>query len=138
MSETSGNRHRSLVRHGAGFVVSGLIAFSVDAFVLWAVTRYAGMDPFSGRVVAVCFAMIAAWLSHRRLTFNVTVPPTLAEFGRYATLAWTTAALNYAIYSGILMIWPQITPLAALVAATAVTMGYSYLGMRLAVFRNRG
>ena len=130
--------HRSPIRHGAGFVVSGLIAFSVDAAVLWALTRLGGLDPFSARLAAIGVAMIAGWLAHRRLTFNVSAPPSFAEFGRYAAVAWGAAALNYTVYAAVLLVRPATPPLAALVAATVVAMGFSYLGMRLGVFRNRG
>jgi putative flippase GtrA len=129
---------RDLVRHGGGFLVSGLIAFSIDALVLWLLTRWAGLDAFSGRLVAIGLAMVAGWLSHRRLTFNVSVPPSFAEFGRYAAVAWTAAALNYAVYAAILLVRPGVSPLMALVAATVVAMSFSYLGMRFGVFRQLG
>ncbi len=128
---------RSVVRHGGGFLISGLIAFSVDAVVLLQLTRFAGLDPFSARLIAIALAMVAGWLSHRRLTFNVTTPPTLGEFGRYAAVAWTAAALNYAVYAAILVVRDDVVPLVAMVAATAVAMGFSYLGMRFGVFRHR-
>lgn len=127
---------QSLLRHGGGFLVSGLIAFSVDALVLLSLTRWAGLDPFSARIIAIALAMVAGWLSHRRFTFNVVMPPTIGEFGRYAAVAWTAAALNYAVYAFILIFFPNITPLVAMVGATVVAMGFSYLGMRFGVFRN--
>lgn len=126
----------SLVRHGPGFVASGLIAFSVDALVLLALTR-SGVDPFSARVVAIAIAMVAAWLSHRRLTFAVAVPPSLTEFARYAVVASGAAAVNYAIYAALLLVWRGLPPLAALFAATATSMCVSYVGMRFGVFRAR-
>lgn len=129
---------QSLVRHGGGFLASGLIALSVDAVVLLVLTRQAGLDPFSARLIAIALAMVAGWLSHRRLTFNVATPPTLAEFGRYAAVAWTAAALNYAVYATILIVRHDVAPLLAMVGATVVAMGFSYLGMRFGVFRHRG
>lgn len=130
-------RH-GLVRHGGGFLVSGLLAFSVDALILWGLTRGAELDPFSARLIALVFAMVVAWLSHRRLTFNVSTPPTLAEFGRYAAVAWTAATVNYLVYSAILIVRSEVAPLVAMVAATIVSMCFSYLGMRFGVFRHRG
>jgi len=126
------------VRHGAGFLASGLIAFSVDAAVLWVMTQLARADPFSGRLAAIAIAMVAGWLAHRRLTFNLKTPPSLGEFGRYAALGWSAAALNYAVYVAVLVVRPDMAPVLALVIATAVAMGFSYIGMRFGVFRTRG
>lgn len=127
----------SLARHGAGFLVSGLIAFSVDAALLHLLTRFAGLEPLSARVLAISMAMVAGWLAHRRLTFAVVASPSLAEFVRYAAVAWSTAAINYAIYALILIARVDTPPLAALVAATIVSMVISYLGMRFGVFAHQ-
>ena len=129
---------QSLARHASGFVVSGLIAFIVDALTLLLLTRLAGLGPFTARFLAITLAMVAGWLSHRRLTFNVALRPPLAEFGRYAAVAWMAGALNYAVYAAILVARNDVAPLVAMVAATAVAMGFAYLGMRLGVFRRRG
>ncbi|MBL8565115.1 MAG: GtrA family protein [Hyphomicrobiaceae bacterium] len=133
--DTAGQR--SLASHGAGFVTSGLIAFAVDAGVLFLLTHYAGLDPFSARVFAILTAMVAAWLLHRRLTFAVKTSPSIAEFVRFAVVAAGAALVNYAVYAAILLLWARMPPLAALVAATAVSMCVSYVGMRLGVFRHR-
>lgn len=127
----------ALARHGGGFIASGLFAFMVDALMLWLLTRFGGLDPFTARVLAISVAMVAAWASHRRLTFNVRTPPSLNEFLRFAAVAWTAAAINYAIYAGILLAISHAPPLVALVAATAVSMVFSYLGMRFRVFTSR-
>lgn len=126
---------RSLARHGAGFVASGLIAFGVDAAMLLALTRLAGLDPFSARLAAILAAMVAAWLAHRRLTFAVTTPPSAGEFLRFAAVASGASVINYAIYAALLVIWREMPPLVALIGATVVSMCASYVGMRLGVFR---
>lgn len=135
--DTAGKTTAELVRHGGGFLVSGLMAFAVDALVLWLLTRWAGFDPFTARLFAIAIAMVVAWLAHRRLTFQVAQPPSLNEFLHFAALAWTAAALNYAVYAMILIVRPALSPLIALVGATAVAMSFSYLGMRFSVFRDR-
>lgn len=131
------NRNRSVVRHGLGFVASGGLAFLVDATVLSALHRGLGVDPFLARLLAIALAMIAGWLAHRRWTFAVAAPPTLAELGRYVALAWTVAALNYAVYALVLLARPATDPLLALIVSSLAAMTASYLGMRLGVFRNR-
>lgn len=129
---SQGFAHR---RHWLGFILSGTIAFLVDATVLTMLVAFAGIDPFSSRLCAISIAMIAGWLCHRRFTFAISEPANLREFTRYAISAWSVAALNYAAYSAILLVHPPTPPLAALFAASALSMLYSYIAMRYAVFR---
>ncbi len=126
---------QGVARHVGGFVTSGAIAFTVDATILTVLTRGLGFDPFIARLAAISVAMVAGWLSHRRLTFDVKTPASLGEFLSYAAVAWTSAALNYAVYAAILVLRPVTDPLVALVAASLAAMTFSYLGMRFGVFR---
>ncbi|MFN3869486.1 MAG: GtrA family protein [Hyphomicrobiaceae bacterium] len=128
---------RDLVRHGAGFLVAGLIAFATDAGVLLALTHVVGLDPFSARLLAIGVALVTAWLAHRTLTFAVKVPPSLREFVSYAGVAASAATVNYAVYAGMMIVWRDLPPIAALVGATLVSMCVSYSGMRFGVFRPR-
>jgi len=129
-------RHPALsdTQHWAGFLVSGTVAFLTDAGLLWVLTEL-GLSPFIARVGALMQAMVVAWLCHRTLTFRVSAPPSLSEFLRYAAVAWTAAALNYAIFAGILLIWPAIRPFYAMAASSIGAMAFSYVGMRVAAFR---
>lgn len=128
---------RKAVHHWAGFLASGAIAFAVDGGVLTLLTRGVGADPFLARLAAIAVAMVAGWLAHRRLTFAVSSPPTLAEFASYATLAWSVAAFNYAVYAAVLLLARGTEPVLALVVSSLAAMTASYLGMRLGVFRRR-
>jgi putative flippase GtrA len=123
-----------LARHGPGFLASGLIAFTVDAGLTSLLTRVAGVSAYAARPVAIAIAMVVAWACHRRLTFKVAGPPTLAEFGRYAAVAWAAAALNYVVYAAILVTVPALPIEVVLAGATAVAMVASYAGMRFGVF----
>lgn len=125
---------RSAARHGAGFLVAGTLAFLTDAVVLTMLNQGLGFDPFSARFFSVCCAMVVGFFGHRSLTFRVAGPPTFGEFLAYAGVAWSTVAVNYAIYSVILLVQPDTTPLSALVIASIVAMGWSYVGMRIGVF----
>jgi putative flippase GtrA len=127
---------RAALAHGAGFLISGALAFSTDAGVLWLLTRNGTLDPYTARLAAIAVAMVVAYFAHRTLTFAVKEPPSLHQFGRFCSVAASANALNYAIYAGILFAWPaSATPLLALLIATAVAMVASYLGLRLGVFR---
>jgi putative flippase GtrA len=123
-------------RHWLGFLVAGTLAFLTDAGALW-LAMAAGLGPFSGRILSISVALLVAWQAHRRLTFRLTTPSTLAELTRYAGVAWTSAACNYAIFALLLVVRPGISPTAALVASSLAAMVVSYLGMRFAAFRRR-
>ncbi len=130
-------RPQSAIRHGFGFLVSGLVAFAVDAVVLEAGVRLAGLDNFVARLIAISVAMVAGWLAHRRWTFRVTAKPSVQEFIRYATSAWMAAGVNYGAFVAILLFAPITPRLIALVAASAISMILSYITMRYGVFYAR-
>ncbi len=126
--------YRSL-RHWGGFIVSGGSAFLVDAAINTALIHFIELSPFISRLISIGCAMVFAWLMHRNLTFAVTAPPRLSEFARFAMVAGSANALNYAVYAAILIVWPATPPLAALIVATAIATCASYLGFRFGVFR---
>ena len=126
---------QSRVRHLSGFLVSGLLALSVDATMLEIGVRLLGMDPLVARLGAISLAMVVGWLAHRTLTFAVESFPTLTEFLRYVAAGWAGAAVNYAVFAGALLIFPGLPRLVALVMASSVAMIFSYIAMRYGVFR---
>ena len=60
-----------------------------------------------------------------------------AYFARYAAVGWLSAAVNYALFAALLLAWPRLDPLAALVASSAAAMVVAYLGMRFGAFARR-
>lgn len=125
----------TLARQGAGFLVSGLVALGVDMSFTSGLTRIAGLSPYLSRLIGISFAMVVAWILHRRLTFGLSHPPAFAEFLRYAAMAWSVAALNYALYAGLLYGVAGMPPEAALVVASVVAMVVSFLAMKFGVFK---
>lgn len=123
------------IRHWGGFVLSGGSAFLVDAGINTGLIHLAGLSPFISRLISIGCAMVFAWLMHRNVTFAVNSPPRLSEFARFATVAGSANALNYAIYAGILLIRPSTPPFAALVVSTGIATAASYLGFRFGVFK---
>jgi putative flippase GtrA len=136
--EDDATQTHGLVRHVGGFVASGAMAFTTDAAILALLTKGLGTDPFLARLVAIAVAIIAGWLSHRRLTFAVSQRPSFGEFLSFAAVAWTSAAINYAVYAAVLLRRPETEPLVAMVVASLVAMIASYAGMRLGVFGKPG
>lgn len=126
------------VRHGLAFLLSGGLAFLIDAVILKVLTAVFGIHPILARLVAISIAMTVGWLSHRRFTFRLTTPPSLPEFLRYAAVQWTVAGINYGIFVAIVLGWPAIEPLYALFISSLIAMVFAYLGMRFAAFRHPG
>jgi putative flippase GtrA len=124
-------------RHWGGFVASGMIALSIDATVLQLGVGLIHLHPLGARLIAISCAMVGGWLSHRTLTFAVRSRPTLAEFARYAAVAWTTAAINYGSFATILIARPATHPLIALLFSSLAATVFAYLGMRFGAFRTR-
>jgi putative flippase GtrA len=135
---TVGADKRGLLEQGAGFVASGALAFLVDVGVLSLLTRVFGFSPFIARPIGIGLAMCVGWLAHRRLTFAVQCAPTLAEFVKYAGVAWLAAAINIGLFSLGLWFIPTLAPEFMVVASSFGAMTVSYLGMRYGVFVQRG
>lgn len=127
---------RHPLRHGLGFMASGAAAFTVDAAVLALLTSVAGIHPIVARLAAISLAVVTGWLMHRTLTFAVPVPPSVAEFLRFAGVAWVAAAVNYSTFVLIVLARPGIEPLVALVLSSIIAAIFAYLGMRFAAFRH--
>lgn len=127
----------SPTRQLAGFAFAGGTAFLIDAGTLLALTEFVGLPPLIARFVAISLAMIVAWLINRTLSFKVGEPPSLKEFGRYASTAWLAAAINYAVFALLLWLKPDIGLIVAVAASTTIAMLFSFTGMRYFVFRKR-
>lgn len=121
-------------RHYGGFVLAAVFSFITDAGILEALIRFVGLSPFLARPVGIGCAMVVGWLINRTVTFAMTTPPQLSEFGRYAAVSWTAQAVNYAVFSAILLSAPGTAPFTALVVACFVSMFVSYTGYRFGVF----
>lgn len=122
-------------RHWGGFLASGAIAFTVDGGVMELGVRVFGLPTFLARFLGVICAMLTAWMCHRTLTFALTTKPSLAELARYIAAASTTALINYAVFVALIVTWPELPRLGALVVASCVATIFAYLSMRYGVFR---
>ncbi len=122
------------LRHWIGFFGSGSLAFAVDYGVLQALMFATPIGVLAARVISISVAMVVGWLCHRTFTFAVAERPSVAEFVRYFGVAWTAAALNYAVFALVMLLRPVTDTLVAIVLAGAVAMVASYLGMRFGAF----
>lgn len=119
------------------FAVAGLAGFAADAGMLLFLTAAAGFGPFVARLLSIAFALCVTWAINRTVTFGPSGLPIAVEGARYGGVALGTALVNYLIYSGLLLTFPGLPPLAALVAASGLAMAISYLGYSRLVFGGR-
>ena len=118
------------------FCLVGAGGFGVDAGLLAVFHHGVGLDAFTARLVSILVAVTVTWQLNRWFTFAVRVHRSVREWTRYAVVNGAGAALNYLVYSALLLSVP-IAPLAALAVASAVALGFNYLGSALLVFARR-
>ena len=124
--------HRSF-RHWGGFIFSGLTAFAVDVAITWLLVQVQ-LDRFSSRLIGILVATVVAWLMHRRITFNVSYPPSVSEFVRFFLVASSANGATYVAYAVILLLLPETPLVAAIVVSSGVGGLLSYFGFRFGVF----
>ena len=115
------------------FGVVGAIGFMVDAGVLQ-LLLLAGWNPVAARTVAIPVAVLATWALNRTFTFpEAQQGPALASLLRYAGVSATGAAVNFSVYTALVVL--GMHPLAALALASIVAMAVNYLGSKHFAFR---
>ncbi len=117
-----------------GFAFAGGVGYAVDLGVLHLMLRHTPLDAFSGRVVAIASAMTCAWLINRTFTFGASGRSLAAEGARYGSVGMTAAAINFALYSLLLIVLPDIPVFVALTAGSATGTAFAYLGYSRFVF----
>lgn len=123
------------MRKLARFGIVGTIGFLVDGSVLWLLLETTPLGPFLARAIAIAVALAATWYLNRSFTFGASRRSIAVEGFRYGSVGITSAAVNYLIYSGLLLSLPILQPLAALVIASIAAMAFSFFGYSRFVFR---
>jgi putative flippase GtrA len=116
------------------FALVGGTGFLIDAGLLTVLHDFAGVDPFTARLVSITASAFTTWRLNRSLTFGASERGQAAEGVLYALVAAITAVLNYLVYVLILIAWRELPPLAAAIAATLAAMLFSYAGYSRVVF----
>ncbi|MCV0395187.1 MAG: GtrA family protein [Rhizobiaceae bacterium] len=118
----------------ARFGLVGGVGFVVDATLLALLIHVAGLGPFAARAVSASLAILATWRLNRALTFGPGPRRQAVEGVRYFGVGTASGLLNVIVYAAVLLVWPAVPPLAALVAASAAAMAASFLGYSRLVF----
>ncbi len=115
------------------FAVVGVIGFVVDGGGTWVLAHPFGVPAVLARVAPLLLSILVTWLLNRSLTFRVEAPRSRVELARYASVALTSAALNFVVYT--ILVWFGIHVFVAVALATGLLALYSFLGYRHLVFR---
>jgi putative flippase GtrA len=126
------------MRQFAWFCVSGTLAFAVDAGVLQLLLSFAGLDPYSARVLSFLCAVTTTWLFNRHITFphgsGLAWP---REWLLYVSTQLGGAGLNYAVYAALVFFVPLVRdwPVLGVAAGSAAGLVLNFLSAKRLVFR---
>lgn len=123
------------MRRLISFAVVGGTGFIVDASVLTTLLELRLTDKFSARVVAIGLALLVTFTLNRRFTFGASDRHVAVEGMRYGTVGVAGNLINFGVYSSVLILFPWIEPLAALIFGSATGTIFAYTGYSKLVFR---
>jgi putative flippase GtrA len=131
-----------ITRQIPSFAVIGLVGYVVDASVTYVGAKYLGLSPEIARPPGFLIATVVNFALNRAITFRHAKAPLARAFLRYGLVATAGLAINYAVYSLCVALWPVIgftvTPgiLPLFIAAGAgVAMVITFVGFRWFAFR---
>lgn len=114
------------------FVIVGCLGFVVDAGIVFALSE-AGVSPILARIPALVAAIFTTWILNRTLTFHVNAPKSRDEVLRYIAVALSAAALNFLLYSALVIM--GVWPVTAVATSTIALLFVSFYGYRRFAFR---
>ncbi|MEM7619201.1 MAG: GtrA family protein [Pseudomonadota bacterium] len=115
------------------FCISGCVGFIVDAGLLQLGIGL-GFGAIESRIFSLAVALTVTWVLHRNYTFKALAQEPMSQYGKFIIVGLSGAALNFLIFTGILISQPPITPFIALVIASAIALIANYLGSRYFAF----
>lgn len=124
----------------AKFCVVGVIGFVADAGTLYLLMSMAGLDPFTGRMFSFLFAATVTWTLNRNYTFRSSVPaPKTSQWARFVTANTIGGALNYGVYSALILSggWFIKAPVLAVAVGSVVGLAFNFTASRKFVFKLR-
>jgi len=124
------------------FAAIGLTGYVVDAAITYLGAKYLGLSPEIARPPGFLIATLVNFALNRAITFRHAKAPLVRAFLRYCLVAAGGLAINYAVYSLCVVLWPfaglSVTPavLPLFVAAgSGVAMVVTFVGFRWFAFR---
>ena len=131
-----------LHRQIPSFAAIGLTGYVVDAGPTYLGAKYLGLSPEIARPPGFVVATLVNFALNRAITFRHAKAPLVRAFLRYCLVATGGLAVNYAVYSICVLVWPliglavtqAILPL-FVAAGSGVAMVVTFVGFRWFAFR---
>jgi putative flippase GtrA len=120
------------------FVIVGGVGFLVDSGVLMALTRGAGFDPYSARVLSFLAASSTTWWLNRNFTFTQAARHPLArQWASFVMVSVGGAIINYGVYVATLQLWPlaHAWPVIGVAFGSLAGLCFNFPAAKLLVFR---
>jgi putative flippase GtrA len=115
------------------FLTVGTAGLAVDAG-LFALFAHNGVAEAGARALSLAAATLLTWQLNRRFTFTASGRHGGDELTRYATVALSAQALNYATFLMLRHAVPVLPAMAALLCGAALAAVFSFTGQRLFTF----
>jgi putative flippase GtrA len=118
------------------FGMVGTVGFIVDGGVLQLLVSWAGWGPITARLVSFPAAVLATWLLNRSITFR-DEGPVLRSLGRYVVVSLGGAAVNFLVYTALILASPAMAalPIIPLAIASIIALAFNFLGSKHFAFR---
>ena len=85
------------------FLVVGIVGFVVDASVTTTLAGPFGLSPYAARAPGVMASILTTWALNRKHTFRSRSSDWAMELVRYMSVCFVGTAVNYGVYTGVLM-----------------------------------
>jgi len=117
------------------FGMVGTVGFIVDGGVLQLLV-WAGWGPIAARLVSFPAAVLATWLLNRTITFR-DEGPALRSLGRYIVVSLGGAAVNFLVYTTLVLASSAMAalPIIPLAIASIIALAFNFLGSKHFAFR---
>ncbi len=116
------------------FAIVGGLGFGLDAGVLTLLTKL-GAPPLLARVISIAATVIFTWQLNRRLTFKLQAPPTLLEFQRYVMISLASIAINYAVFTVLVLL--EVPIILAAAVGTVIAATFNFIRYRALLAKDR-
>jgi putative flippase GtrA len=137
MGEAAASRsHRAVLRQAGAFAAVGAVGFAVDAG-LFLLLHSAGLPVLTARLLAFLPATLVTWWINRSAVFRpgARAGGLWSEYGRYLAVQSGGIAVNFAVFTAVVHLWPAAPALLALACGSGAAMAGNFLGARCLVFR---
>ena len=124
----------------AKFCVVGTVGFLADAGALYLLMSFLNMDPYTGRIFSFLFAATVTWALNRVYTFRSSaLAPMTRQWARFVTANTVGGALNYGVYSALVLSggWFIKAPVLAVAVGSIAGLAFNFTVSRKYIFNMR-